>query len=455
MSRTDRHRGTLHPAVTRRGFLRLVAAGAGAGLWAARRTEAAAGWSLAEAARPYRGMTIKAASVTHWANNAVQPLIPEFERETGIKVDFEYLERTALNAKLDVELGAKTGAYDIVHIDVSKVVRYQQAGWTVPLDAFLQDPGLADPKAPVADFVPPFLKTVTVDGKIYGLPFSGESTAFFYRTDLYEKKGVKPPRTMEELDAVNKIVHSGDVPAFAMRAVKGEGLNVFTWTTWLRSYGGQFFDAQGRPILDSPQAVKATEEYARLLQTYGPKGVASYRHFEILADFQQEKLVSWIDATSLAARINDPKTSRVTERWAMAPVPRGPAGQFPGIYAHAHAIAADSKKKEAAWLFVQWCTSPDVQLRRAAKEGGAGDVTRVSVLEAPEFKKWWSKGNYAEVTLASAKVALPDYRPTFMPEWLEVGDRLGTAIQQVITKERDAKSALTAANVEIARILKK
>lgn len=294
-----------------------------------------------------------------------------------------------------------------------------------------------------------------MDGKIYGLPFSGESTAFFYRTDIYEKRGVKPPRTMEELDAVNKAIHSPDVPAFAMRAVKGEGLNVFTWTTWLRSYGGKFFDEKGNPILDSPEAVKATEEYARLLQAYGPKGVASYRHFEILADFQQEKLASWIDATSLAARINDPKTSRVAERWAMAPVPRGPAGQFPAIYAHANAIAADSKKKHATWLFVQWYTSPEIQLRRATKEGGAGNVTRVSVFESPEFKKWWFKGNYAEVTLAMAKIALPDYRPTFMPEWLEVGDRLGTAIQQVIAKERDAKSALAAANGDIAKILKK
>ena len=437
--------------LTRRRFLGLVAAGAG--LYAGG-ASGATGWSLAEAARPYRGTTIKAISVTHWANNAVQPYLADFERETGIKVDFEYLERTALNAKLDVELGAGTGAYDLVHIDVSKVVRYQKAGWVEPLDGFTRDARLADPQAALTDFVPPFLKTVTVDGKLYGLPFSGESTAFFYRTDLYDKKGIKPPRTMEELDAVNKAVHTPELPAFAMRAVKGEGLNIFTWTTWLRSYGGKFFDAQMRPVLDSPEAIRATEEYARLLRSYGPKGVASYRHFEILADFQQEKLASWIDATSLAARINDPKTSRVTDLWAMAPVPQGPAGQFPAIYAHAHGIAATSKKKEATWLFIQWCTSPEVQLRRAAKEGGAGDVTRISVLESPEFRRWWSKGNYADVVLAMAKIALPDYRPTFLPEWIEVGDRLGTAVQQVIAGERDAKSALAAANADIGRILK-
>jgi len=416
---------------------------------------ASSGWSLAEAARPYRGTTIKAISVTHSANNATQPMIAEFEKETGIKVDFEYVERTVMNAKLDVELGAKTGAYDLVHNDISKVVRYQKAAWVEPLDRFIQDKNLADPKSTVADFIPPYLKTVTADGKIYALPFSGESTCLFYRTDLYEKYGVKPPQTMEELEAVNKKIHSADVPAFAMRAVKGEGMNVFTWTAWLRSYGGKFFDEGGRPVLDSPAAVKATEEYARLLQSYGPKGVASYRHFEIMADFQQERLGSWIDATSLAARLNDPKVSKVTERWAMAPVPRGQAGLFPGIYAHAHSIAADSKKKEATWLFIQWYTSPDIQLRRACKESGSGDVTRISVFESPEFRKWWSKGNYAEVTLAMAKIAMPDYRPTFMPEWLEVGDRLGTAIQEVIAKERDAKSALAAANADIAKILKK
>ncbi|MDA8219145.1 MAG: extracellular solute-binding protein, partial [Dehalococcoidales bacterium] len=252
-----------------------------------------------------------------------------------------------------------------------------------------------------------------------------------------------------------KKVHTPEVPAFAMRAVKGEGMNVFTWTEWLRSYGGTFFDDKGDPVLDSPEAIKATEEYARLVTTYGPKGVASYRHFEIFADFQQEKLVSWIDATSLAARVNDPQASKVTERWAMAMVPKGPSGQFPGIYSHAYSIAADSKNKEAAWLFMQWFTSPEIQLKRAAKEGGSGDVTRTAVYDSPEFLKWWAKGNYAEVTKQAASIALPDYRPAYMPEWIELGDRLGTAIQEVIAGEKDAKTALTEANADIRKILKR
>jgi len=144
------------PPLTRRRFLTLMAAGAGLGASTIRAQGASSSWSLAEAARPSRGTTIRAISVTHWANNATQPFISEFEKETGIKVEFEYLERTALNAKLDVELGARTGAYDLVHIDVSKVVRYQRAGWVEPLDQYIQNRNLADPRAPITDFIQPF-----------------------------------------------------------------------------------------------------------------------------------------------------------------------------------------------------------------------------------------------------------------------------------------------------------
>ena len=144
-------------------------------------------------------------------------------------------------------------------------------------------------------------------------------------------------------------------------------------------------------------------------------------------------------------RINDPKTSRVTERWAMAPVPRGPAGQFPGIYAHAHAIAADSKKKEAAWLFVQWCTSPDVQLRRAAKEGGAGDITRVSVFEAPEFKKQMTLNGYdvADLYLKTIELAGKGhmkYRTVHV--YPQVDKLIDKAIELVTSRQMSAKETM-------------
>ena len=73
--------------------------------------------------------------------------------------------------------------------------------------------------------------------------------------------------------------------------------------------------------------------------------------------------------------------------------------------------------------------------------------------ESPEFielKADW--GTWSEVTLASLEESVPEYRPR-IPNWTEVGDRLGVALSEVISDQRSAEEALTEANKDITQMM--
>ena len=61
------------------------------------------------------------------------------------------------------------------------------------------------------DYVEAFATAVMYEGKMYGLPYDGESTGLFYRTDLFEAAGVAgPPKTWEEFEAAAQALTNTD-----------------------------------------------------------------------------------------------------------------------------------------------------------------------------------------------------------------------------------------------------
>jgi ABC-type glycerol-3-phosphate transport system substrate-binding protein len=421
---------------------------------------AQAEWNWTEAAKPYKGSTIHVRVPVHPSTRATAPLVKEFEQATGINV--EYSNQTVsrdLLAKQDIELATGVAAYDVMFISGDTAARVARAGWAEPLDPYIANSKLTDPAFNRADFIPTYLSILSPKGTLIGLPYTGESTILYYRTDILEKAGFKkPPETMDELEAVAQKIHSSEVPAWGVRARRGQGLNIFIWSQWLWSYGGRYFDDSMHPVLNSPEAIRATEKYAELLRKYGPKGFEDITHHDIVYNqFTQGKLGMFIDASVWNSVLDDPSKSTVVGKWSTAVVPSGPAGRFPAVNAQGMMIPKVAKNKEAAWLFVQWFTSRETQWKRAVQVTGekSGDVTRQSVYADTEYRKLYGGQNWIESTFEDARIARIDYRPFQLPEWVQIGDLLGIAVQDVISGKSNAKDALGEANKKITDLMKK
>ena len=75
------------------------------------------------------------------------------------------------------------------------------------------------------------------------------------------------------------------------------GLDVlWEWTGFLLSYGGRYFDDQGKPAFNSPEGIAATEMFVKLLNDAGPEGTMNWSWMEAQQNFAQGKSAMYVEA---------------------------------------------------------------------------------------------------------------------------------------------------------------
>src|SRR5690606_16570919 len=112
-------------------------------------------------------------------------------------------------------------------------------------------------------------------------------------------------------------------------------------------------------------------------------GIQNMSHIELAPLFAEGKAAMFTDDPSQAALFEDPEKSKVVGKVGYIKFPAGPKRDTPTIYIYGMAMSSQSQNKEAAWLWMQYITSKEVQ-RRGMLKGTAG--TRASAWEDPEFK---------------------------------------------------------------------
>jgi ABC-type glycerol-3-phosphate transport system substrate-binding protein len=411
--------------------------------------------------RAAAGQELVLAMNQHMETDALRPQLARFEALTGVHARVESYPENELHQKTLVDLVSRKGGFDVIMMDFMFTPQYAKAGLIEPLDPLLGDGAQTDAAwLAASDFVPALLDAARYDDKLWALPFTSETTLLFYRKDLFAAAGLQPPDTFTDLAmAAKKLHHPPEVAGIGLRGARGQGMNVYVWTGFLRGFGGDFFErfpapspAELRPTLTSQAAVEATALYASLLKESGPRGAANWTWLETLSGMQEGRIAMCIDASNFGPAVDDPKKSATAGKWGVAAVPRGPGGRHPSIYTHTLAINAASRHKRAAWLFLQFATSREAQRERALE---TGEPTRTSLWQDPEIARRLERvgdGAWMKLSLASLAQAKADYRPRF-PRWREVGDILGIAVQEVVAGEKDAAPALGAAQAEIEKAL--
>jgi len=415
--------------------------------------------------RQFEGTTINVLLMPRGYTQGLQMLLPEFEQLTGIKVTMEFLAEATLVQKEAVELAGHSDAYDVMYTYTDRIPQYVKAGWIVPLDEYIANEKLTDPSyLDIADFIESTLEGFRHKGKLYGLPTFAGTVIMYYRNDVFKNYGIAaPPETFDDLLAVCRKIHTEDLPAIAMRGQTSSLGNLWHWSMFLYGYGGHYFKNYPEdltPIIDSPEAVKALEVYCELMQNYSIPGAASANYDDVVLAMQQGKVAIALEGAPLGGRILDPKQSKVIGKLGFYLVPGGPAGRFPPFLAHGFSIPSGSKHKEAAWLFLQWATSPKVALRVHLLDVPLVDisVSRNSIWTDKDFiQKYeynFGAGSFLEAFHRSLQIAPFWYRPAF-EKWPEVGDRVALAVSEAIVKKKTPEEALKDAQRDVVDILKR
>ena len=206
----------------------------------------------------------------------------------------------------------------------------------------------------------------------------------------------------------------------------------------------------GKPAVNSPEAVQALDLYGRLLRNYGPPGAVNYHWYECVSLFVQGKAALYTDVNSRLFQFEDPAKSQVVGKVGYAMFPAGPAGRKPTMEAISMAISAKSRKKEAAYLFLQWAAGKDVAEKLLVK---GVPVPRASAWKDPRFLAAQTHTDWIEASLKSLEIADTNWNPPVIAV-SEVRDVVGAAIVSAILGE-NVRQAADKANAEMAKIMEK
>jgi multiple sugar transport system substrate-binding protein len=417
--------------------------------------------------RQVEGETIKVLVTPAHYFNKIRAVTPQFEELTGVKVEFDIIPPREMREKAVLDFGAKSANYASHTGDPMYLALYEANKWVDPLDEYLNDPKLTDKEwFDLDDIIPLWRKADSVNGKLYGMPAEGEATIHVFSRELYEQNALKPPETMDEFmvaaKALNKI--DGKIAGAAIRGFRGAGQNMYIWPSLFLAWGGQWFDADGNPQVNSEAGIKSLEYYCELLQNCGPAGVENWNWPEIMEAFAGGSVAQFIDSNSTASVIENPQKSKLAGKTGYQRWPKGPSGRrVSSIWNWVMPInsALPEKKKVATWLYIQWVGSRPTQFSSAIyKESPDAvvrtGVNRISIWQDPEYRKVIDfTPDYAEVVLTAMREDTDsDWRPR-VPQWPKIGEVMAVAIQAALVKQRTPKEALNDANAEIAKIMKR
>lgn len=367
----------------------------------------------------------------------------EFYDLTGIKVAWGDVPYGAFQEKLVTEATSASDEYDLFAFTDAWGAGLKP--YMVPIDDFV-----AENNIDLSDYPSAYIEASKgLDGKLYGLPLRGHPFMFFYRTDIYEELGLEVPTTWEELEANSQAIkdagYGDDFYPLSVYYGINAGQNTFWWEALLWSNGGDLFDENWKPIFNNEAGLEATERYIGWLKDglTGPGGVA-YNEQEGLLEFQQGRAAQFMGWWWMYSRMKNCELSPdVCENVGFATAPAWEGKGQPRTYGHVWPMGVNkySKNQEAAFEFLKWISSADVQKRvimdKSSPEVSTNVATRLSVLNDPEV----NAVNDGLPAVGAAILADARTNP-IIPEWLEILSVLEIGINDMAAGGADVSTTL-------------
>lgn len=390
--------------------------------------------------------TLRFVGVNHVATDAIEELLPAFEKETGIKVLIEKFGEDQLNQKLITEFTAGNTSVDVF------MTRPLQEARIMANNKWYEDLGPWFAKTPgydFDDFTASSRSSVIVNGVTTAIPLVTEAEILYYRKDLLEQAGIAVPDTLEELvEAVKKLTDKkNEFYGFVARGQRSPLITQFS--SFLYSHGGDWFNQETRKAtVNTPEALAAMDMYGTLLREYGPGGVLNMSWPQACAIFAQGKVAFYTDASSLYPNMLDPTKSTVADKTGVAVFPKGPSGRnMYNITAWAMAMTSNSKNKEDAWKFIEYVTNK--QAITFIQGEKAVQCARNSVWETSEGTKNFP-ADWAKAVAESADGYAYD-RPLVVAVG-QARDMIGAAVVAAI-EGKDFKAAADRANQQFQQLI--
>lgn len=255
------------------------------------------------------------------------------------------------HAQMVTNLQAKSDRYDVLNMDIVSTAEFADAGWIIPLDRR---------QFPLDQFLKPVVDTAKFGGRLYGVPYTSNAGLLYYRKDILDKAGKKPPKTWAELrQLARNVAPKYGLEGYAGQFLPYEGLTV-NFAEAVQSAGGAILTDDGTKVaVNTPQARQGLDFLVRgFREGWIPKRSLTFKEEESRKEFQDGKLLflrNWPYVYGLMSRAG----SKVRDKFGVTLLP-GQDGPGSSSLGGANlAVSAYSRHQKTAIAFIKYFTQLD------------------------------------------------------------------------------------------------
>ena len=328
-------------------------------------------------------------------------------------------------------------------MDIIWVSKFAAAGWLRSLSDRLS-------KVDLAAFLEGDINGGMYQGELYRIPIRSDGGILYYRDDLLEKAGYKPPNTFGELINISNALQEKKLAewGYLWTGKQYEGLSAMFMEV-LNGYGAFWINTYTLEVgLDSPKAIEAVNFLRRTLDSKAsPMGVTTYAEEEVRRLFQTGNAVFMRNWTYAFGLLSD-SSSPVQGKFKIKPMVHA-SNYFSGscLGGWGLGITKNSKHPDAAWEVIKFFSSEEVQRRFILATGYV--PSRRSLFNDPEIL---TKFSYYPQLLNVIENSI--LRPP-IPQYAQASDILQRYLSAAITEQLTSEVAMERAASETRYLLGK
>jgi len=368
----------------------------------------------------------------------ITELAREFESENpGVKVITQAIPWDAAHEKLLTAVVGKLPP-DVSQMGTTWMAEFATLKALEPLESYMDQSKTIREQ----NFFEGSWKTAVVNGKVYGIPWYVDTRVLFYRKDLLLQAGFKkPPENWDELKDVCRAIvrintHNGKVNGYGLPLpVRGWGEFLpFVW----QNEGDVFHPSD-------PKFEEALKFYVSFFrENLTPLGRSA--DIDVLQAFKSGFYSMFVSGPWMVELIQR-ELPELDGKWGVAVLP-GKIKRTSFVGGCNLVVFKDSKHKELAWKFVEFLSSPEVQLKWFHV-----------MKDLPSTKEAWKYPdlNTNPMLKVFGEQMKDTNSPPVIPEWEQIANIIDTRMEAIILKEKvldkNIPSDLRALDKEIDEIV--
>jgi multiple sugar transport system substrate-binding protein len=366
--------------------------------------------------RQFEGVTLDFIVEKNLYANILSHESEEFSRVTGINVKIRAFDFDTLVQKINLDFIAQAGKYQLVYVDPYQTLN-RFYNYVEVLNPYIEDTKL--PK--IKGFTDDFFENQTVissnflgNENIYTVPFDSTTMILYYRKDIFDKYRNKfyedmgydwtpgtSEFTWERYCEVSKWIDKNvpnDEVKYGSGLMAQEHDSIFCeFSNILASYGGDYFSDEnintlGLKTFDKinvldEKFIKALDEYKKIASVSAPEST-NWNWTDLANAFYNGDIAMMANWDENSTYIEDAAHSKVAGKVGYSIMPYGDV-RSANIYGGAGIGInkyASVKEKNAAWLYIVWATSKEMQLKVFKHPEGGSLPVRKSAYEDSQIK---------------------------------------------------------------------